>query len=262
MKLHLPRLLLGLGFLGCLAAIASAGTPSPIQSPWRPSGLPIIGQVNLAGSDSQASAFEAVKAGYIQTVITKLPETVAFTGAGINQLDPQRLYFVSNYAPRVYFVYEGACYNNALGATIATATAPTNAVLSGNTFTIFPKTHSSISIICASNSGNRTQSEPLLSGDFVQLPMVNAGQQLAFFIMANLDSDGDMPQDTYYNGTTNNDDNFQHMIAFYPDNSQYIIIGFEDMHNGGDKDCNDVVFVVDVGVQNANAWRNPNTFPR
>jgi hypothetical protein len=186
---------------------------------------------------------------------------VAFTGAGLNQLDPQRLYFTFAYAPRVYFLYEGACYMNALGATIATVSAPTNQALTGNTFTIFPNTHSSISYICASNSGKRTLSEPLLAGDFVQLPTVKAGQQLAFFIMANLT--GDTPADTYYNGTSNNPDNFQHLIAFFPDNnSQYIIIGFEDMYNGGDKDCNDVMFVVDVGPQNAALWRNPNTFPK
>jgi hypothetical protein len=165
-----------------------------------------------------------------------------------------------DYAPRVYFLYEGACYINALGATIATVSAPTNQILQGNTFTIFPNTHSSISYICASNSGKRTQSEPLLAGDFVQLPTVKAGQQLAFFIMANLT--GNTPQDTYYNGTTNNVDKFQHMIAFFPDNSQYLIIGFEDMLNGGDKDCNDVMFVVDVGAQNAASWRSPNAFPK
>jgi len=264
MKLHLPRLLLGLGLglLGGLVAIANAGTPSPIQDTNRPSGLSVIGNVQLAGSDAQAQALQALVPGYVTMVNAKLPETVAFSGAGLNQLDPQRLYFMFDYAPRVYFLYEGACYTNALGATIANASAPTNQVLQGNKFTIFPNTHSSVSYICASNSGKRTQSEPLLAGDFVQLPTVKAGQQLSFFIMANLDSDGDTPQDTYYNGTTNNDDGFQHMIAFLPDNSQYIIIGFEDMHGGGDKDCNDVMFVVDVGAQNAAVLRNPSTFPR
>ena len=160
----------------------------------------------------------------------------------------------------MYFLYEGACYTNALGATIANASNPTNQILTGNTFTIFPCAHSSISYICASNSGVRSQSEPLLAGDFVQLPTVNAGQQLAFFIMANLT--GNTPADTYYNGTSNNDDNFQHMIAFFPDNSQYIIIGFEDMYNGGDKDCNDLMFVVDVGPPNAVSLRDPNSLPK
>jgi hypothetical protein len=45
------------------------------------------------------------------------------------------------------------------------------------------------------------------------------------------------------------------MIAFFPDNSQYIIIGFEDLYGGGDMDCNDLMFVVDVGVNNAASWK-------
>jgi len=262
MKLLLPRLTLGLGlaFLGCLVAIATAGTVSPVQSTAKPSGLTVIGQVQLGGSDAQAATVQALIPGYVTMVNQYLPETVAFTGAGLHQLDPQRLYFTFAYAPRVYYLYEGACYTNALGATIATVAAPTNQVLTGNTFTIFPNVHSSISAVCASGSGKRTTSEPLLAGDFVQLPTVNAGQQLSFFIMANLT--GNTPADTYYNGTSNNPDNFQHMIAFFPDNSQYIIIGFEDMFNGGDKDCNDVMFVVDVGAQNAALWRSPTTFPK
>ena len=262
MKLQLPRLLLGLGLglMGCLVAIASAATVSPVQSTLKPSGLPIIAQVDLAGSDTQSQTVQALIPGYVQMVNQYLPEGVAFTGEGLHQLDPQRLYFTFAYAPRVYYLYEGACYTNGLGATIATVTAPTNNILTGNTFTIFPDVHSSISYICASGSGKRSQSEPLMAGDFVQLPTVNAGQQLSFFVMANLS--GNTPQDTYYNGTSNNVDNFQHMVAFFPDNSQYIIIGFEDMLNGGDKDCNDVMFVVDVGPQNAALWRNPNTFPK
>ncbi len=263
MKLLLPRIVLGLGlgFLGCLVAIATAGTVSPVQSTLKPGGLKIIGQVQLAGSDTQAAAVQALIPGYVTMVKKYLPEGVAYTGAGLHQLDPQRLYFTFAYAPRAYYLLEGACYTNSLGATIATVSAPTDNVLSGNTFTIFPNVHSSISDVCASGSGVRSTSEPLMAGDFVQLPTVNAGQQLAFFIQANLS--GNTPADTYYNGTSNNPDNFQHLVAFFPDTtSQYIIIGFEDMFNGGDKDCNDVMFVVDVGPQNAALWRNPTTFPK
>ena len=73
---------------------------------------------------------------------------------------------------------------------------------------------------------------------------------MAFYIQANLNTQGS-PANTWYNGSSNNSDSFQHMVAFFPDNSQYVIIGFEDMAGGGDEDCNDVMFVVDVGVNNA-----------
>ena len=75
--------------------------------------------------------------------------------------------------------------------------------------------------------------------------------------MSNMDSNRRVPQYTFYNGASNNPDNFQHMVAFFPDNSQYIIIGFEDMYNGGDMDCNDLMFVVDVGPNNSAASRSP-----
>ena len=257
---HRSRLLPILAVFASTAVLLAASN-SPVQSPLRPLGLPVIAPVQQKNSDSASKSFETVKGQY-QTFCKKmLPEGDVFTGAGLNQLDPQRLYFLFDYAPRVYFLAEGACYDNALGATIATLSAPTNSVLKGNTFTIFPNTHSSIGDVCATNSGVRSQGEPLLAGDFVQLPTVKAGQQLAFFLMAEMDSTGN-PDYVYYNGTSNNPDKFQHMIAFFPDNSQYIIIGFEDMYNGGDKDCNDVLYVVDVGPMNAQALRNPNTLPK
>ena len=261
MKTKYVRLLLGLAAAISFTATVVAGTYSSIQSSYRPLGLPVTDQVQTLGSDSTAASFETHKTTYMNYCTTMLPEGVVFTGAGLYQLDPQRLYFLFDYAPRVYFIKDRACYKNGLGATIATLSAPTSSVLSGNTFTILPNASSTVGV-CGSGSGTRSSTEPLLYGDFVQLPTVKAGQQLAFFLMANLDSQGVTPQSVYYNGTSNNADNFQHMIAFFPDNSQYIVIGFEDMYGGGDKDCNDVMFVVDVGPMNSLVWRNPNSLPK
>ncbi len=250
-----------IGLLACLTTRVLAQTQSPYQPSNRPLGYSVIGKTYLAGSDSTSQAFEQSKQSFLNIITSKLPEATAFTGIGLNQLDPQRLYFLFNYAPRVYYLYEGACYNNALGATIASVSAPSSQVLTGNTFTIFPFVNSSIAPVCASGSGKRSSSEPLLSGDFVQLPTIQAGQQLAFFIMANMNSNS-VPAYTYYNGKSVNPDNFQHLIAFFPDNSNFILIGFEDQYNGGDKDCNDLMFAVDIGPQNAAVWRNPSSLPK
>lgn len=241
-------------------ATVIAGTYNSVQSSYRPLGLSLNDKVQTIGSDSTAVTFNKNLSTYQEYCSSMLPEGVAFTGAGLYQLDPQRLYFLFDYAPRVYFIKDGACYKNALGATIASVSAPTDSVLSGTTFTILPNA-SSPQGVCGSGVLSRSSSEPLLYGDFVQLPNVKAGQQLAFFLMANLNSSA-VPESVYYNGTGNNPDNFQHMIAFFPDNSQYIIIGFEDMYDGGDKDCNDVMFVVDVGSMNAMMWRDASSMPR
>ncbi len=261
MKIRCSRLLLALALVNCLAVSASAKKASQFQPSDRPLGLPLVGNTYLSGSDAASLSFDTNLPSFLTIITTNLPEHVAYTGANLNHLDPTRLYFTSDYAPRVYYIYEGACYHNALGVTIATVSAPTATPVTGTSYTVFPFVHSSISPVCCSGSGKRSSSEPLMAGDFVQLPTINAGQQLAFFIMAEMNSSWE-PQYMYYDGAANNDDNFPHMIAFFPDDSQYIIIGFEDMHNGGDKDSNDLMFVVDVGPSNAAALRNASTLPK
>jgi hypothetical protein len=261
MKQRGLRLLFGWAVVNLLAATAWAQTLSPIQPAQRPLGLTLVGKTYLDGSDSASAAFDTSKQSFLNIITTNLPEHVAFTGAYLNRLDPTRLYFTFSYAPRIYYIYEGACYDNALGVTIATVSAPTSKPTTGTSSTVFPFGHSSISPVCSSGSGKRSASEPLLAGDFVQLPTVNAGQQLAFFLMANMDSKGN-PADVYYNGDSNNPDGFQHLISFFPDNSQFLIIGFEDMYDGGDKDCNDLMFAVDIGPNNAAALRNTASLPK
>jgi hypothetical protein len=253
--------LLGLGLLSCLAATASAQTLSPFQSAYRPLGLSIVSKVYLDSTDTTSTSEYSNNATWTAYIQKMLPETVAFTGIGLNQLNPQQLYFLFSYTPRVYFIYEGAGYIDALGATIATVSTPTNKPTTGTSYTLFPDQHWSMGP-WASGSGVRSTSEPLMPGDFVELPTINAGQQLAFFIMSNMNSSTGVPEYTFYNGASNNPDNFQHMVAFFPDNSQFIIIGFEDMYGGGDKDCNDLMFVVDVGPNNAAAWRAPSSMPK
>ena len=233
---------------------AAAQTISPIQITLKPLGLPIIGSVYQGASDTASIAYSQKQPTYKNYITSNLKEGVAFTGIGINQLDPERLYFLFDYAPRVYFIYSYAGYVDGLGATIATVATPTSSIVSGNTFTIFPNSH-------WNGATTRSTTYPVLQGDWVQLPTVKSGQQLSFFIYSNENSAG-TPGNVFYNGKSNNPDNFQHMIAFFPDNSQYIIIGFEDMYGGGDQDCNDLMFVVDVGPQNALLLKNPNTLPK
>jgi hypothetical protein len=262
MKLRGFTTLLGLVVLNLVTIPSWGQTLSPFQPSLRPLGLPLVGKTYLDGSDSTSQAFDTNKQTFLNIITTNLPEHVAFTGANLNQLDPTRLYFTFSYAPRIYYIYEGACYDNALGVTIATVSAPTSNPTSGTEYLVFPLGHSSITPVCGTGTpGTRYATEPLLPGDFVQLPTVNAGQQLAFFLMANMDSNGN-PADVYYNGASINADGYQHLIAFFPNNSQYLIIGFEDMNGGGDKDCNDLMFVVDIGPNNAAALQNAGTLPK
>jgi hypothetical protein len=43
------------------------------------------------------------------------------------------------------------------------------------------------------------------------------------------------------------------VVALSLPNSPYLILGFEDMRGGGDRDYNDVIFAVDIGKTNVKA---------
>ena len=97
----------------------------------------------------------------------------------------------------------------------------------------------------ASAGGSRTSSAPLQEGDFVELGSLEQGTQLDFFLIANGASGGS----TVFS-TDNNPDGLQHMIAFVPPGSPYLLVGFEDLLGGGDLDYNDILFAVDIGKEN------------
>ena len=130
--------LFGLALLSCLAGTATAQTLSPFQSSLRPLGLSIVSKVYLDSSDTTSTSEYSNNATWTAYIKKMLPEGVAFTGIGLNQLNPQQLYFLFSYTPRVYFIYEGACYIDALGATIATVSTPTNKPTTGTSYTLFP----------------------------------------------------------------------------------------------------------------------------
>lgn len=242
-----------------------AGEPAPAQSPLRPNGLKLWsnteGLVQMKRSDAAAKYFyDNVMPSFLDLLEANLGESSALSQVENRSLAPEKLFFYCEYKPRIYFLGEGAGYINGLGATICPAKPDTGKVPTGNTFLIFPNCQSSLGHY-GSGSGVRSQSEPLLVGDFVDLPTIKRGEQLELFLIANMDNSG-RPEAIYYNEKAVNVDKLQHMVAFFPPNSRYIILGFEDIKGGGDLDYNDLVFAIDVGECNALMWRNPNGLPR
>ena len=47
-----------------------------------------------------------------------------------------------------------------------------------------------------------------------------------------------------------NADRFSHVVAYTQPGTSYLLIGFEDLYGGGDKDYNDALIVVDIGAAN------------
>jgi hypothetical protein len=281
MKVQHLRSLLGLGLVICLATVAQAdwggwggggggssgGTSSyisPVQSNYRELGWSLASQVEVYSCDATAQAFQAVLPSYLTTIGSSLKEGIAFAQANHCQLDPTKLYFYYAYAPRIYFVENCGAYTDALGVTIGPASPPNGLAPAGTNYIVFPNCNSNFNNTFSNKQvgTTRTTFVPLLKGDFVQLPTIQPGQQLSLVFWSNVNSNG-VPANTFYNDSTANADKYQHMVAFFPSaTSQYVIVGFEDLYGGGDKDYNDVIVVLDVGPQNAALWLNSSTLPK
>jgi len=237
-----------LGWLGFLSS-ASASLVSPVQSSADPLGLKIVAPVQIGGSDAASANFMQDLAGINATIKSKLPESTAESPATTASmaLNPAALRLATTSMARVYFVSEGASYHSSLGfntfsagSAIPTATTPG---VTSNAQWILPDASSSApnSLSSAGNSV-RTSSEPLLAGDFVDLGTFGAGTLLDFFLVPYGAQGGtaDLTDET-----ARNPDNFQHIVSFWSADNRYLVLSFEDMVGGGDKDYNDVVVAVD-----------------
>lgn len=235
--------------LGCLTATAFGQTDSKVQSKARPFGLDIAAPVQLAGSDEASAEFQTdALPGITKLLNTQLGEAVNFNNQTAYSLDPTKLLLATESTARVYFIGEGAGYHNTLGFNALPAGSPTpETVVTADSALIFPDASSSVSSFDPSNKAKRSKKEPLLPGDFVDLGTFEAGTTLDFFVIANGASGG---TDAYAAPATRNPDQLDHVVSFVLPDSPYLIIGFEDLFGGGDKDYNDVIFAVDIGAAN------------
>lgn len=227
-------------FLTFATSVAFGQTAKSQQSPARPYGLQPYALVMKQGSDSRAADFNAnVRSTAYNMVQSVLPEGQVYKDASKKALQPDKLYLVMDTVRkiRVYFIDEGAGYHNSLTFSLSKA----------NTFP--PQVRSSGLVFPDSSYESPSY---LVSGDFVDIDYGRAGEQLDFFIIAN---GANSPIATYTNrknadGSWANPDGLVHAVALDLEGTPYYMIGFEDLWQGGDKDYNDLSFVVDVGMEN------------
>jgi hypothetical protein len=216
---------------------ALAQTAAPVQSSARPFGLPIAGQVMLAGSDAASSTFQTAELpGLNQYLNSVLGEGQSFN-TGNYLLDPSKLFLKTDANVRAYFIGEGAGYQNTLGYNTGGG-----GIDSGDPTIIFPN---------ASTGGRRTASTPLQAGDFVDLGVISGGQKLDFFLIANGATSN--PGEVYSTDISVNPDGINHVVSFAAVHGSYLVIGFEDLFGGGDEDFNDLLFAIDIGAVNVAA---------
>ena len=236
----LKYILFAIFYIGGSVFHVFAAVDSPVQSPARPFGLDIIDTVKVRASDTQSRAFqENYLPTFSQWARKDLGEQTLINQSAVISLDPSKLSLATQSDARVYFVSERTGYHNTLGFNTEGGT-----ITAGNPSLIFPD---------ASESKFRRRTRyPLRSGDFVNLGTQNAGTQLDFFLIANGARRG---TNVYSTQNSVNPDGLSFASAYAVQDSPYLLIGFKDM-NRSNRDYNDLVFALDIGVQNVVALAN------
>lgn len=228
--------------LVCLAVTSFGQTESKFQSPARPYDLDIAAPVQLAASDAASKTFQSeILPGMLKLADQSLSEAKTVANFNGISLDPSKMVLAFDSTVRVYFLNEGAGYRNSLGIS-TTGEGP----LGEDAQLIFPEA-SSGSGFGGTGSLVRTSKEPLAAGDFVDLGGYKAGTSLDFFLIANGATGG---KDFYSTDVSLNSDGIVHAVSLASNGSAYLIIGFEDLKDGGDRDYNDLLFAVEIGREN------------
>ena len=250
-KTMIPSTLKSMGAIALVSHV-SAQTELTSQSSARPFGLDIAAPVYQAGSDSASASFQDNDLPVLRDYLDDaLGERETLNDVSSIALDPSKLKLNTTSDVRVYFIGEGAGYHNTLG--INTDGVGTNV---GNPQLVFPDASSRNSSFANGDKtmGLRTNSLPLLPGDFVDVGSFGGGTQLDFFLIANGANGGSYVYTAHEDA---NPDGIQHTVSFAIEGSPYLLIGFEDLYGGGDRDFNDILFAVDIGAHNVAHLANP-----
>jgi len=157
------------------------------------------------------------------------------------KLDPTKLKLIQDRNINIYFINEGAGYRNQLKLETSGSTPTTGTNKSGMVFY---------------DASVGTKTNELRLGDYVQVgnnnsnsDVVKAGTTLDFLLRAN--GYNNSSPDVWHADKTKNVDNLQHVIAY--EYQGFLVLAWEDLNGGGDKDYNDIVFAVDIGQTNLDA---------
>ncbi|NJK36613.1 MAG: DUF4114 domain-containing protein [Oscillatoriales cyanobacterium RM1_1_9] len=161
-------------------------------------------------------------------------------------VDLSKLFLVDDYEVKVHFLHEGAAYRNQFGYKATGASNQSGLIFKDIVCTDQPCLTSYLRKDIA-------PAEVLGKGDYKSLGTLKADTQLDFFL--NRDAYGRKVDDVWYNDTARNKDGLQHAMAYAIDN--YVVLAWEDIKGGGDKDYNDVVIALELGKKNVGAVKVP-----
>lgn len=212
-------------------------TLSSYQSPARPFDLDIVNPVMLAGSDEKSEYFQKnVLPSLLGISNQNLSRRTSFNNWKAIEINSTLLTLPENSYVRTYFLGANASFRNSLGFTLNGDTP-----FDKSAQLIFPDA-SGRANGGGSNNLRRDRSNPLIAGDFVDLGYFPINTKLDFFLIA----DGANKGRRYFStDVSQNGDGLYHAVSFMSDASTYLMIGFEDIWGGGDRDYNDSLFVVE-----------------
>lgn len=209
-----------------------------MQSKADPLGLKLAGNVKTAGSDANSTKFSKEMLPSVTSLLNMRLSDQAPLKDGAKVLDPSKIRLKTDSDVRVYFVGESKDFSCSLGFN-----TDGKSVKSGNPELIFPDTSSN-------GDDSRNASNPIKSGDFVNLGTLKAGDLLNFFLIADGANGG---KNAYSTDRSANPDGLRHAVAFAQPGSSLLIIGFENDYGKGEGKGQSLLFAVDMGASNVAA---------
>ncbi|MGL6344983.1 MAG: Ig-like domain-containing protein [Waterburya sp.] len=177
-----------------------------------------------------------------QQFVQKESSAIDLDTLNARKLDSTKLKLKYDKKINIYFIDEGAGYRNQLKLVTTSGTNKDGLVFYDG------------------SKGSGTNE--LKAGDYVSVgdnlsnnDVVKAGTILDFQLRANgfdtATNTSRSSADVWYTDKSKNVDKLQHVIAY--EYQGFLVLAWEDLKNGGDKDYNDIVFAVDIGQANLDA---------
>jgi Domain of unknown function (DUF4114)/PEP-CTERM motif len=188
---------------------------------------------------------------------TLSPETIK-----AKQVDLSKLQLKFDHDVNVFFIGETAGgYRNRLDFSATGSTVASGKIFGDTSCNTGDKNFLNFSKFCPNANDPLADKvapdKPLNIGDWTNIGSMKAGTKLDFLLLANdinggisgTDKNGNTVKGVWSLNQALNPDGLQHAVSyFYKD---YLILGYEDLWGGGDKDYNDTVFAIDIGAANA-----------
>ncbi|BAY66353.1 hypothetical protein NIES22_64920 [Calothrix brevissima NIES-22] len=214
---------------------------------------------DIKSRDQSPDAFKSIlqefRAFVGEEAKTLNPETIK-----AKQVDLSKLQLKVDHDVNVFFIGETAGgYRNRLDFKATDSTVASGKIFGDTSCNTGDKEFFNFSDFCPNPNdplANKAD-KPLNVGDWANIGSMKAGTNLDFLLYANdinggisgKDKSGNTVKGIWSLNQALNPDGLQHAIAYYY--KDYLVMGFEDLWGGGDKDYNDTVFAIDIGKENA-----------